>query len=90
MLVPALIIIQKTEAVKKNMVQLILCGTITMKEEIVIFAINHTDGLEGSNTFSVGLDEKTVVQVIRVNGCHKVIVGSPYPHNLVTIAELNN
>ena len=71
------------------MVPLIQCDAITMKEAIFSFGINYTDSMEISNEFSVGVDSTKVVQRIRDNVCHRVIVRAQYPHQLVYIVEIN-
>ena len=75
----------KNEAINNKMVSFIQCVNITMKEEIVSFVINNTDGMEVMPVFCVGLDATNIVQVIRVNGCHRIIVVASYPHTLVCI-----
>ena len=67
------------------MVSFIQCVNITMKEEIVSFVINNTDGMEGMPVFCVGLDATNILQGIIFNGCHRVIVVASYPHTLVFI-----
>ena len=60
-----------------------------MKDIIVNFVKNNTNGFEGINLFGVGLYATKVVKLIILNALYRAVILVSYPYQFIYISDMS-
>ena len=82
---PEMCSVQRKETKASPDIPLIECSCKNTKEKILIFINIQTNGLIGSNEFSVNIDATKFFQGVTISHGHKYIVGCSHPNHFISI-----